>query len=599
VELTSSQRRPQGLQRIESELRSHSVRLQKCRSPERKEKAPAPATGSAEKRARIGVPSQMERGEAQLPRNSSPSRIGIAEGDVHADGVGGSPLDLPCGESAPVQDVSSDSWYTAPIRTRRRAPRKPGRGRKKQPRSRGIPCRECPPVPTAGMHCPRECEHGDGRGPRQEDAAETLQRKFAPVTWKKNTHSYASPPLPFTGPEPRCTHPYGRLPSVLGLFDKFWSQKMQRRIVRESNQYASEVIDEKLGTTRRGLDWRPLQLEEFRAYISICLLMGLKRLLSHRLYWTRDQLLFNCPIISRLMIRDRYEFITRCLHVENAPPDVCDRSSPNYDKLHKVRWMLDEVQERFKVIWSPNQQLTVDEGMVMYKGIYCPIRQYMPKKPIRLGIKVWAAADALSKYLWDFEVYCGKTDNPHDEDGTPIPSETEDGGRMDEVALPKGPGEGSTGRNIVKELLKDLGGRGHIVTTDNFFTSVPLFLDLLENGTMATGTLRSTRKYVPRGMFAKTITKKQEIGWVDYRMHEEGKIYCAVWKDKQPVILLSTHAEPIKPHGPRLFVWRKFGGRKKKVHTGPMHLQYTENMRGIDTADQLQGVYSSLTRSHK
>jgi hypothetical protein len=46
-------------------------------------------------------------------------------------------------------------------------------------------------------------------------------------------------------------------------------------------------------------------------------------------------------------------------------------------------------------------------------------------------------------------------------------------------------------------------------------------------------------------------------------------------------------------------VWRKFGGRHKKVRTGPMHLKYTRNMRGMDTADQIRGVYSYLTRSHK
>ena len=41
----------------------------------------------------------------------------------------------------------------------------------------------------------------------------------------------------------------------------------------------------------------------------------------------------------------------------------------------------------------------------------------MPGKTIQFGLKVWAAAvDALSKYLWNFEVYCRKTGNPHDED---------------------------------------------------------------------------------------------------------------------------------------------------------------------------------------
>jgi hypothetical protein len=50
--------------------------------------------------------------------------------------------------------------------------------------------------------------------------------------------------------------------------------------------------------------------------------------------------------------------------------------------------MLDEVREQFKAMWSPNQQLTVDESMLRYKGNYCPVKQYMPKKPIRFGIKI-------------------------------------------------------------------------------------------------------------------------------------------------------------------------------------------------------------------
>ena len=78
--------------------------------------------------------------------------------------------------------------------------------------------------------------------------------------------------------------------------------------------------------------------------------------------------------------------------------------------------MIDEVHNRFQAIWSPNQQMTVDEEIIMYKGKYCPIRKYMPKKPIRFGIKVWTTANALSKYLWDFKVYYEKTSNPHDED---------------------------------------------------------------------------------------------------------------------------------------------------------------------------------------
>jgi hypothetical protein len=65
------------------------------------------------------------------------------------------------------------------------------------------------------------------------------------------------------------------------------------------------------------------------------------------------------------------------------------------------------------------------------------------------------------------------------------------------------------------------------------------------------------------------------------------------------MILHSTHTEPLPAVGTKPYVRRKIGGKKKKVRTGPMHLQYTQNMRGVDVVDQLRGIYSCLTRSHK
>jgi hypothetical protein len=510
-------------------------------------------------------------GEAPVP-------MGMASTGAEVTGFQASQVGL--GAEAGGSPPTSDSWYTPP----------PPRIRKKR-----APWKKTTVKGRTEAASSKPGTHGGqtAGGAGTSKGIDPLLLRFSPQTWNKETHVYANPPLPFTGPEPGCKHPYGRVPSIMGLFDKFWSQKLQRRIIKETNRYASEVLDVKTQQTRGGLDWTLLGLEEFRAYISICLFMGLKKLPSLRMYWARNEPFLTCPIISHIMTRDRYEQITRCLHVANAPPSASTPRTPSYDKLHKMRWMLDEVRDRFKSMWCPNQQVTVDESMLTYKGKYCPIRQYMPKKPVRFGIKVWAASDALSKYLWNFEVYCGKGGNPMDDEsivGGESPgnsvSENEDGR--------PGKGEGLQGRNVVKTLMRELGGKGHIVTTDNFFTSVPLFLDLLETGIMATGTLRGNRKYVPRAMYAKKNTRKQNLGWIDYRMHRERKVCCMVWKDKQPVVLLSTHASPISEPGVRDFVRRKIRGKKKKVRTGPMLLQYTRNMRGVDTADQLRGVYSCL-----
>jgi hypothetical protein len=52
--------------------------------------------------------------------------------------------------------------------------------------------------------------------------------------------------------------------------------------------------------------------------------------------------------------------------------------------------------------------VTIDEMMVRYKGSYCPVRQYMPKKHEKWGIKFWVLADSVSKFIFTFEIYCRK-----------------------------------------------------------------------------------------------------------------------------------------------------------------------------------------------
>jgi hypothetical protein len=95
-------------------------------------------------------------------------------------------------------------------------------------------------------------------GDQSQQQCDPLLTRFGPSTWKKDIEKYANPPIPFTGLEPGCTHPDERLPSLLGLFDKFWSPKLQRRIVRETNRYASKVVDDKVGRTRGG--WNGIHL---------------------------------------------------------------------------------------------------------------------------------------------------------------------------------------------------------------------------------------------------------------------------------------------------------------------------------------------------
>lgn len=79
-----------------------------------------------------------------------------------------------------------------------------------------------------------------------------MEEMFGASIWEVGVSKYRDPPLPFTGPDPGCKHPYKRLPTIAGIFEKFWEPKTLRRIVRETNRYASKVIDKETQETRGG-----------------------------------------------------------------------------------------------------------------------------------------------------------------------------------------------------------------------------------------------------------------------------------------------------------------------------------------------------------
>jgi len=74
------------------------------------------------------------------------------------------------------------------------------------------------------------------------------------------------------------------------------------------------------------------------------------------------------------MSKGKYENITRCLHISNDNVSDNDERRAMDLKLAKMGWLLADIKEKCKLNWNFNQEVTVDESMVRYKGKYCPIR---------------------------------------------------------------------------------------------------------------------------------------------------------------------------------------------------------------------------------
>ena len=107
--------------------------------------------------------------------------------------------------------------------------------------------------------------------------------------------------------------------------------------------------------------------------------------------------------------------------------------------------------------------------MIKFKG-RSALKQYLPKKPTKRGIKVWVLADSSTGYFSQLDVYTGKK-----------------GGRS----------EGGLGKRVVKELTKEFQNRWHRVFFDNFFTCKALICDLEAVGIYGIGTARSDRNHFP------------------------------------------------------------------------------------------------------
>lgn len=61
------------------------------------------------------------------------------------------------------------------------------------------------------------------------------------------------------------------------------------------------------------------------------------------------------------------------------------------DKLAAIWLVRNKWVERLPMMYNPGHNVTFDECLEPFRG--CPFKQYIPSKPAKYGIKIWAAFD--------------------------------------------------------------------------------------------------------------------------------------------------------------------------------------------------------------
>ena len=226
------------------------------------------------------------------------------------------------------------------------------------------------------------------------------------------------------------------------IFGLFFTPEILGYIVEETNRYAEQMM-----TPAQLLQWKPLTVEELKANMGFCILIGIVKEPALEDYLKKDPIFHYAPIASKIS-GERFRDIRRYLHFRDNTT-IPAPGTPGSDRLAKIRPIIDMINKRCDEVYDLGRDICIDEAMIKFQG-RSALNQYLPKKPIKRGIKVWVLADSENGYFHTMQVYKGKENTP----------------------------EKHLGSRVVKDLAAPLKNKYHHVYFDNFFSSVGLLEDL-------------------------------------------------------------------------------------------------------------------------
>jgi hypothetical protein len=247
-----------------------------------------------------------------------------------------------------------------------------------------------------------------------------------------------------------------------------------------------------------------------KAFIECLILMGIHQLPALSNFWSSDPLL-KVDAIADVMTSKNSKKLVENVHCNNNGTKM-PRDHSEYDKLHKLRPIIEKLLQNCKDNYEPSSFLSVDVSMIPFKG-RSSMKQYMPMKPVKRGYQVWCLSDSNSGYVIKFDIYTGKCKTKSDF---------------------------TLGERVVVELTKEICKENNLVAFDRFFTTVKLISKLLKKDVHACGTVRTNRRRLP-----KMMKKNSKLARGEFQFEMKGAISAVKWMDNHPVTFLSSF------HGPR------------------------------------------------
>ncbi|XP_052275492.1 piggyBac transposable element-derived protein 4-like [Dreissena polymorpha] len=146
--------------------------------------------------------------------------------------------------------------------------------------------------------------------------------------------------------------------------DDFSPLRLLQSIVGHTNGYFDlKMAQLDLPTDLRRQDTTE---EEMRAFLAINILMDINQLPNAKMFWSSNPFI-NTAGITNTMKCNRFQKLVQYFHVEDWSTEP-GRGEPGYNKLFKVRPVMESVSRTFQDIYTLNKEVSIDEAMIAFTG---------------------------------------------------------------------------------------------------------------------------------------------------------------------------------------------------------------------------------------
>ncbi|XP_018407391.1 PREDICTED: piggyBac transposable element-derived protein 4-like [Cyphomyrmex costatus] len=313
-----------------------------------------------------------------------------------------------------------------------------------------------------------DSDASESQDPTETSSANTFVAKDGTV-WNQLPPDFHQTPAHNVVRQRSGPHQSTETMSVCDTFRCIFTDEMIDIIIRHTNKKAKRVYEtyNTNNPTKTQLEWKDLTVREFNLFLGILITSGVNH--SNTQYGLDMWKTNSYPLYRASMGYIRFRNILRFIRFDDANTR---EERQQLDKAAPIRDLWSMLNSNLQKYYRPTENLTIDEQLFPYRG-RMKFKQYIPSKPAKYGIKIWWICDAENYYPLTGQIYTGKPSTGRDI---------------------------NQGERVVKELVAPYKGFGRNITTDNFFTTLPLAKHLLSWNLTIVGTLKKNKSYIPQEM---------------------------------------------------------------------------------------------------